>query len=82
MPRLSIRHRKPLSENIRAAQAKAGLTNEALAREVGVGLRLLQKWRAGDVDPRYDNLLKLSKALGVSVADLWSDADHESKAAA
>lgn len=80
MPRLSTRHSKPLARNIRTAQANAGLTNEALAREVGVGLRLLQKWRAGDVEPRYGNLLKLSEALGVSVADLYAEADSREAA--
>jgi transcriptional regulator with XRE-family HTH domain len=67
----------PIAANLRAAQAAKGITNDDLAREVGVGLRLLQKWRAGDVEPRYGNALKLAAVLDISVADLYADPERE-----
>jgi transcriptional regulator with XRE-family HTH domain len=71
----------PLAHNLRTAQAAAGLSNEALATRVGVGLRLLQKWRAGDVEPRYENLHKLAVALDRDVAWFYAPAESGSEAA-
>ncbi len=70
----------PIAANLRAAQAAKGITNDELAREVGVGLRLLQKWRAGDVAPRYANALKLAQILDVTVSDLYADPDAKAAA--
>jgi transcriptional regulator with XRE-family HTH domain len=53
----------PVAARIRAAQREAGLTNEQLAREIGVGARLVSKWRAGTVIPSMPNLTKLSHRL-------------------
>lgn len=46
------------------AQAAAGIKNEDLAREIGVGLRLVQRWRAGESKPGGENLVALAAALG------------------
>lgn len=50
------------------------MTNEALANEVGVSVRLVQKWRSGAVRPRYENLVLLARALGHDVA--WFFSSH------
>jgi transcriptional regulator with XRE-family HTH domain len=63
----------PVTANLRAAQAQSGLSNEELAQRAGVGLRLLQKWRAGDVEPRYESLLKLADALDREVSWFYED---------
>lgn len=52
---------------LREAQARMGLTNEALALNVGCSLRLLQKWRAGTVEPSGRYLMALASSLGVLV---------------
>lgn len=50
-----------------------GMTNEALATAVGVGVRLVQKWRSGETRPRYENLCRVAKATGHEVAWFYSD---------
>lgn len=46
------------------AQEAKGLTNEALARELDVSLRLVQKWRQdGRAMPSPGNLARLAKVL-------------------
>lgn len=72
----------PVAHNLKLAQAEAGLSNQALATSVGVGLRLLQKWRSGEVEPRYENLVKLASALGREVSWFYRAAESGSKAAA
>lgn len=71
-----------IAANLRAAQAKSGMSNEELAARAGVGLRLLQKWRAGTVEPRYESLLKLADALGHDVAWFYAEQSESSRAAA
>jgi DNA-binding transcriptional regulator YiaG len=51
------------ASRLREAQAKTGLTNEAVADRVGVKLRLLQKWRAGSVSPSGWNVIALGQVL-------------------
>jgi transcriptional regulator with XRE-family HTH domain len=72
----------PVTANLRAAQAESGLSNEALAQKAGVGLRLLQKWRSGEVEPRYESLLKLAPVLDRDVSWFYAPAEPDSKAAA
>ena len=57
-----------LAGRIKAAQAAAGLTNTALARELDVSERLVGKWRSGENRPSMGNLFLLSRALGKPVS--------------
>lgn len=67
----SVRH--VIARNLRAAQAESGLDNEALAREVGLGLRLVQKHRAGHNAPSLDNLARYAKVLKKPVSFFFED---------
>ncbi len=49
--------------NLRAAQALQGTTSEALARRLDVGLRTVQRWRAGETEPEGKTLVALADAL-------------------
>jgi transcriptional regulator with XRE-family HTH domain len=60
--------KSPFALNLRAAQAVKGLTTDELARELGISARLVQKWRAGSVTPRYENVRRLAEVLDVDVA--------------
>lgn len=60
--------RETIALNLRNAQAEAGLKNEQLARETGISLRLLQKHRAGDNTPDWDNLSRYAAVLNKPVA--------------
>lgn len=69
-----------LAANIKQAMAEREVTVDALAAELGISPRLLQKWRAGDTQPRHDNLARLGFALGRDVA--WFYTDHSLERAA
>lgn len=52
-----------IAARLREAQADAGLTNEELARETGISLRLVQKHRAAHNAPSFASLTRYSLAL-------------------
>lgn len=55
----------PFAIWLRRKQHERRLTTEQLATEAGVGLRLLQKYRSGEVEwPRGQNRVRLETVLG------------------
>lgn len=76
MARQAARHSKPpVAARLREAMALTGVTNDELAVRLGVGVRLVQKWRAGDVIPSYANLRALERELGKPVAWFWTETE-------
>lgn len=67
--------REIVGNRIRLAQAAKGLTTEELAREVGISLRLVQKHRAGDNAPGFDNLAKYGRALDKPIGWFFGEAE-------
>lgn len=63
-----------LGENIQAARKKKGLSQEALAEQVGVSRQALGKWEKDTALPSLDNLQALAAALDVSVDALLGTA--------
>jgi transcriptional regulator with XRE-family HTH domain len=51
------------ADRLKFAQAAKGLTNEDLAREADVRLRVLQRYRKGEVEPNGAALARLCNAL-------------------
>lgn len=51
------------SARLREAIASAGLTQEAVAREVDVSLRAVQFWAAGTQEPKGRQLVALARVL-------------------
>lgn len=49
---------------INTAMRDAELTQNALAAESGVKAPVISRWRSGQMQPSYDNLLKVAHALG------------------
>ncbi len=66
---------------LKQAQSEAELNNEALARMVGVPVRLLQVWRAGTSTPGGENLARLTVALKQDAAWFFSEPESTSEAA-
>lgn len=60
--------RDVIAANIKAAQSELGLRTEDLAREVGLGLRLVQKHRAGHNAPSFENLARYAQVLRRPIA--------------
>jgi len=61
-PRLAMR--------LKALRKARKMTQEALAREAEISLGYVARLEIGRHDPKLSTLLKLAKALKVSVADL------------
>jgi len=55
---------------LRDLRLRAGLTEPALAAQLGVTYHTIQAWEKGERPVRTEWLLKLAAALGCSVADL------------
>ena len=59
-----------LNEKILYYRKKAGLSQEALAAEIGVSRQAVSKWEVGDTVPELDKLVALAKAFGVATDEL------------
>lgn len=60
----------PLSEQLKKRRAARGLSQEALAAELGVSRQAVSKWENGDSEPSTANLLALAALYGISVDEL------------
>lgn len=56
--------------HLKEAREAAGLTQDALARELGVGRSTVAMWETGEALPRAGKLPELARILGCSVDDL------------
>jgi len=62
---------KTISENIKKARAKLGLTQDDLAKKADIKYTTLMKVESGTVNkPSVQTMAKIAKALGVSIEDL------------
>lgn len=66
-----------LGENIQAARKNKGLSQEALAEQVGVSRQALGKWEKDTALPSLDNLRALAAVLDVSVDALLGTAQSD-----
>lgn len=69
-----------LGQNIQAARKNKGLSQEALAEQVGVSRQALGKWEKDTALPSLDNLQALAAALDVGVEELLGSEAGESGA--
>jgi transcriptional regulator with XRE-family HTH domain len=58
-----------VAEKIRTAREGDGLTQEALARQIGVSMMTVSRWEHG-MQPDPQNIRKLAAILKISVDDL------------
>lgn len=56
--------RKVRGERVRRRRREMKLTQEALARLVGVSQPSLHQWEVGETQPTFDNRRRLAAALG------------------
>lgn len=61
-------HLPPLGRNIR--YHRGSISQKALAKMAGFNLRYVGNVETGETDPRASALLKLARALGISVSEL------------
>ncbi len=67
--------------NLRAARKTAGLTQMALATELGTTQQAIAKWESGKGTPRDETRWRIAAALGVSVYDIFEAPNGGSEAA-
>jgi transcriptional regulator with XRE-family HTH domain len=63
-------------KRIAALRKERGLTQQAVADDVGVHVTMLRRYEAGTAQPTLDVLKKLARALRVSADVLIFDADE------
>lgn len=61
------------SEKVKTARLELGLTQTQLAEKVDISLRTVTAYEKGEKSPRAGTMLRLAKALGVSVKFLSND---------
>ena len=59
-----------MTVNIKEAREKAGLTQQDLANELGVGQSAVAMWETQKSLPRTDKLPALAKILGCTIDEL------------
>ncbi len=73
LPKKEVKATKAMSKiaymsihtRIKSQRAVSGMTQEALAKLLGVNRVSVSQWERGDTSPKGDNLINLAKALGV-----------------
>ncbi len=68
-----------LSEKICYCRKKEGLSQEALAEQIGVSRQAVSKWETGEATPEVGKLSLLAQALHVSVDWLLSEDEPEAE---
>ena len=66
-----------LNEKILYCRKKAGLSQEALAEELGVSRQAVSKWETGDAVPEIGKLVSLAKTFDVTTDWLLSEEEPE-----
>lgn len=59
-----------IAERLAARRKQAGLSQEALAEQLGVSRQAVSKWERSESSPDTDNLIALAQLYGVSLDDL------------
>lgn len=59
-----------LGERIKEYRQKVGLSQEALAEKINVSRQAITKWESNNGIPDIDNLIMLSKVMGISLDEL------------
>lgn len=59
-----------IGQGIAARRKQMGLSQEELARKVGVTRQAVSRWESGSALPSVDNMVELSRALEISVDEL------------
>jgi transcriptional regulator with XRE-family HTH domain len=66
-----------LGARIRSERERAGLSGRELARRVSLSHSLISQIERGHITPSVASLWAITRALGLSVADLFSDAEEK-----
>lgn len=62
-----------IAKNIKLLRKNLNMTQKQLAEKTGIAQITIQQYEAGKYEPKYDNLMKLAKALEVDITDIADD---------
>ena len=62
-----------MGNSIKTCRKAVGLTQTELGEKLGVGQYIIAKWETGVNNPAPDDLAKIAKVLGVSIAVLFGE---------
>lgn len=72
--------KKTLSEKIKRLRASHGLTQEQLAKSVGVSRVAVSKWESGDTQNlKHENLAALAHAFSISIGELLDESPRNAR---
>jgi transcriptional regulator with XRE-family HTH domain len=74
---LSIPVKKSFAQLLAAAREQRGMTQADLSRASGLNTARISKLERGDSIPRLETLLKLSRALKMTIGELIDDLDED-----
>lgn len=58
------------AQTLRAARIRAGLTQVAVAANIGVTQATVSQWEAGTVEPTLANLRRIAAVLALDLGDI------------
>ncbi|MBS7671397.1 helix-turn-helix transcriptional regulator [Croceicoccus gelatinilyticus] len=61
-----------LPSSLRVARVEAGLSQAQLAQQVGIARQTFNQIEQGETDPRLSTAMRIARALGKSVEELFS----------
>lgn len=62
-----------MGNKIKECRKKRGVSQEELAKQIGVKRAVISKYETGKISPRLDMVQKIARALGVSIDELLGD---------
>lgn len=62
--------------DIATARKNAGLTQETLAKAIGVSRAAVANWEAGHARPEVENAKALGKVLGLTLDEIFADKEQ------
>ena len=62
-----------IAESIRSARIASGLTQSAVARELGVDQSSISDWERGEATPKVTNVIRLAALFGIPVDQLLGE---------
>ncbi len=68
----SVLRPSEIAVRIRYFRTRKGLKAAWLADACGVTPGSVSEWEAGNTEPTHENLARIAKACGVTLADFWA----------
>lgn len=66
-------------KELREAYGSSGLSQEALAKKLGVATNTISRWETGTYEPTLEDLDRLGRELGKSILDFFPQVEPESQ---